>query len=580
MIESQLTTLGLLFLFAIIGGLIAARFRQPVVLGLLVVGALIGPNLLGLVNNQEMIEVMVDFGAILFLFVMGLEFSLRKLMKTGLKSIVVTVFKMSIMFFLGFGLIMILGLGPVTAAFVGVSIASSSTMIILNVLKQKNLINKKEVPLIVAVLVLDDILGVVALTYFASMRQNGPLGVVPGLADLVISLTILVFTYVILSKYAEKLVKWLTKHAGEEIVPFISLGLCAGFAYLAFSLKLTPGAGAFLAGSVVSTFKDFKIFEHSIKPHSMMFTTFFFISMGTMVNFKAVIEYWQIIVILLVVMFLGLFIAMGLITKIFASFNSESAIFSSLIMLPPGIFSLLFARESMKFGVTIDLVSIISVIILLTSIIMTFSIKYATKLNSRIDTSKPSVLGSRINKLSSYISSFFDEIDVENANTFRLKRKARKTFILIIYALLFSAISYKIVNYIGLQGLDRYLSLGSVLIVSIIIIYFASQKGKEVNNLIIKILSGLEGGTREERIRRIVKNLERGITFSLLGLISPVVIFTFNGAAWYMTISLFLIIMGVFFFWRSMRLLTGVSMNHKYTVHTYRKINVKKSIYD
>ena len=72
---------------AIIGGVIATRFKQPAVFGMLLVGAVIGPNLLNLVQDAGMISMMADFGAILILFIIGLEFDISKLMKIGARSI-------------------------------------------------------------------------------------------------------------------------------------------------------------------------------------------------------------------------------------------------------------------------------------------------------------------------------------------------------------------------------------------------------------------------------------------------------------------------------------------------------------
>src|SRR3989338_10701722 len=100
MIESELITLGILFLFAVIGGVIAERFRQPAVIGLLLIGAIIGPNALNFVQDQNMIEMMTEFGAILLLFVIGLEFVIPKLIKIGFKALLIGFLKIGIIFFM------------------------------------------------------------------------------------------------------------------------------------------------------------------------------------------------------------------------------------------------------------------------------------------------------------------------------------------------------------------------------------------------------------------------------------------------------------------------------------------------
>lgn len=572
--QDQITTLGILFLFAVIGGLIAGRFKQPVVLALMILGALIGPNLFGIVKDASMIDLMIEFGTILFLFGVGMEFSLKKLMKTGSKAIVVSIFKVGIMFFLGFTAVMLLGFDAVTAAFVGVAISFSSTMIIMNVLKQKAMINRKEVPIIIGVLVLEDIFGVIALTFFASMRESGAMGLLSGIQTLVISLSVLVIAYVLMSKFAEGIVNWLTKHAGEEIIPFISLGLCAGFAYLAFALELSPGAGAFLAGSVVSTFRDVKVFEHSIKPHSFMFTSFFFIAMGTMIDFSAILENLTLIIVLSGVIIAGLFIAMGLVTKVFAGFNSSNAVFSTIAMLPPGVFSLLVAKESIKFNVATDLVSIISVIIFVLSIVMTLGLKYMSMFNDRIDTKKPGRIGAKIDKLSRYISNFFDEIDLETTYTRRLKMKATRTMFFGIGAIISLVAALRVTNVINPSPVIKYVIYGLGLILGGYLAYRASKESKDLNSLIIRVLSSLEGGTRIGRTRLIVKNLRWGIFLVIMGLFLPLAMYAFKASLIFLIGPALVVCVGVYFFANAMTLMSGVSMDHKYAVHTYKKVNI------
>src|SRR3989344_7845091 len=102
MFEKELISLAVLFFCVIIGTWISSRFKQPTEIGLLLVGAIIGPNLLNLVNDQGMIELFIELGAILLLFVIGLEFILPKLLHIGSKAIVFGIMKLGIIFFISF----------------------------------------------------------------------------------------------------------------------------------------------------------------------------------------------------------------------------------------------------------------------------------------------------------------------------------------------------------------------------------------------------------------------------------------------------------------------------------------------
>src|SRR3989338_36989 len=168
---TELVSLGILFLCAIVGGIIAARFKQPAVFGLLLVGALIGPNLLNLVKDSSMIAMMADFGAILLLFIIGLEFDVSKLMKLGARSILIGLLKFAIVLFFGYETTLLLGFGVKVALFVGVILSFSSTVVVVKVLEQKEMFSRKEVPLLIAVLIIEDIIAVLILTFFSGVKD-------------------------------------------------------------------------------------------------------------------------------------------------------------------------------------------------------------------------------------------------------------------------------------------------------------------------------------------------------------------------------------------------------------------------
>src|SRR3989338_4457564 len=157
---TELISLGILFFCAIIGGLIASRFRQPAVFGLLLVGAIIGPSSLNLVQDSKMIGMMADFGAILMLFIIGLEFDISKLMKIGARSILIGLLKFAIVLFFGYETTLLLGFSVKVALFVGVILSFSSTIVVVKVLEQKEMFSRKEVPLLIAVLIIEDIIAV------------------------------------------------------------------------------------------------------------------------------------------------------------------------------------------------------------------------------------------------------------------------------------------------------------------------------------------------------------------------------------------------------------------------------------
>jgi len=350
-------------LCAIIGGIIATRFRQPAVFGLLLVGAIIGPNLLNLVRDQSMINMMADFGAILILFIIGLEFDISKLMKLGARSILIGLLKVAIVLFFGYETTLLLGFSTKVALFIGVILSFSSTVVVVKVLEQKEMFHRKEVPLLIAILIIEDIIAVLALTFFSGIK-NASSSLLSTFEHIIFSIAILIFAYYIMMKFLKYGVNIiLNNNSDESVLAFLSLGIGALFSYFAFYLGLTPSAGAFLAGSLIASLPNAKEYGKAIHPYALIFTSIFFISMGTLVDFNAVNANIALIVALLFTILISRFIAIGFLTFLLANFRNEQPFFSSIAMISVGEFSLLVAKESQKFGVGIDLVTITAAII-------------------------------------------------------------------------------------------------------------------------------------------------------------------------------------------------------------------------
>ncbi|MGE0793426.1 MAG: cation:proton antiporter [Candidatus Woesearchaeota archaeon] len=573
--ETQLLiNLGILIFFSILGGIISTKLKQPFVLGLLLIGTIIGPNLLGFIKDYTLIDIFIEFGAILFLFIVGMEFSLNKIMKIGVKGLIVSILKVGIMFFIGFLMMILFKFDIVTATFTGVMLSFSSTMIITNVLKQKKLINRSEIPLLITVLVLEDVFGVIALIFFRAMKESGTKALINSLEHLILSLTILILAYIIVSKFAEKIITWIHNNTNDEMILFTSLLLCSAFALLAYYLKLSPSAGAFLAGSIISNFKEAKSFHNSIKPYNFMFTAFFFISMGMMINLNAVWENIFLIILLTISIGLGLTIAVGIVTKIFANYSQESAIFSSIVMLPPGVFSMLVAKESINYGVSVDLISIVSAIILILSLILSLLASKTNLLVYQINKRKPenSKVEKIINTISNYFEVLFDELNSVNLYTRKLKTSFNKSFASFCI-LIFSFIILK--EIIEIPILSKFIYVGIVL-ATIILIFEAILLIKNLSIIkedLIKILITLNGGIKSKKIREGTNKLITATIILLISIFFPLIIFALNLTAIFTTISILFFIISIYYFFEAGKIL------YKFQYHTtnisYKKFDYK-----
>jgi len=361
-------------LFSIIGGVLAVRFKQPSILGVLIAGSIVGPNALGLIEHESLIEIAIEIGAILLLFLVGIEFSIKKLFNLGLKAVLIATIKIGVLFFVGHTISMLFGLNGLAALFIGVLLSITSTVIFLKILEQKGLLYKTEVSLLTAVLIIEDIFGVFALTFFSSLSSNAELSAIVVIIKLVLALSLIGMVYFALLRLSEPTINWMSKYSTEDTITFIAIGLCAGMAYIAHLIGLSTAVGAFLAGNIVSSLKNAEAFEKAIHPFILTFTSLFFFSIGTVVNFSAILSSIWLVLVLFAASIIFKFLATGFSMYLFSDTGGRGAVFSGLAMISLGEFSLLIAKEGNQMGLGVDFVSITAIIIFLSSLLMSLSV--------------------------------------------------------------------------------------------------------------------------------------------------------------------------------------------------------------
>src|SRR3989344_734197 len=190
--------LGLILLFSILGGVLAVRFKQPSVLGLLLVGAIVGHNTLGLIKDTSLINAAIEIGAILLLFTVGIEFSLQHMLNLGLRAIIIATIKLGAVFLFSYYASFLLGFSFTASIYIAVILSITSTVIVVKILEQKGMSKREELPLLIAILIIEDIFGVFALTFFSRLNTSGDLAQINIVTSLLVSLIVMAMAYVIL----------------------------------------------------------------------------------------------------------------------------------------------------------------------------------------------------------------------------------------------------------------------------------------------------------------------------------------------------------------------------------------------
>ena len=560
---TELISLGILFLCAIIGGVIATRFKQPAVFGLLLVGAIIGPNSLNLVQDTNMIRMMADFGAILILFIIGLEFDVSKLMKLGARSILIGLLKFAIVLFLGYETTLLLGFSTKVALFIGVILSFSSTVVVVKVLEQKEMFSRKEVPLLIAVLIIEDVLAVLALTFFSGVNGSS-LELISTFEHIVFSIAILIFAYFIVMRilrYGIHII--LDNNSDESVLIFLSLGIGALLSYFASYLGLTPSAGAFLAGSLIASLPNAREYGRAIHPYALIFTAIFFISMGTLVDFKVVESNIALIGALILTILVSRLIAIGFLTFLLANFKNEQPFFSSIAMISIGEFSLLVAKESKKFNLGVDLVTITAAIIFISAILMSIGINYSGSFHSALNSKIPLKTRLKLERISDYMRKFFDQMEIENFFTKKMRSDSKFAFIFMILALFTFFILRRVallveLNYHPVALYSFYILSAALMMYLLNLIY---TRLKALHHTLSVILTNVDNSKNLKKCMRILNNLLIALLFFFSAMLFPFAMFALNLNIWANIIPFIFMVAALYFIRNLIILIDGHTLN-------------------
>jgi len=526
--EQELITLGILFVFALIGGVLAARFKQPMLMGLLLVGALIGPHAFGLLKNADLLESMIEFGAILMLFVLGLEFDIHKLKKIGLKAILIAFLNSAILSFVGFTVATLLGFDVTAALFLGVILAFGSTVVIVKVLENKGMMDRQEVPLLIAILIIEDIIAVMIITFFSGM-QDKSVGLFANIESMIISMCILVLVYLLFVKFIKPLLALVLKgNSSEEIMTFTALAMCAGFAYLAYYLHLSPAVGAFLAGSIVASLPNSKAFEKAISPYNIIISSFFFIAIGTLIDFTAIMENIMVILVFVLTVIIIKLTAFSGMVYFFANMKGDKMFFSSIAMFSVGEFSLLVAKESLKFNIGINLISISAAIIAISAIVMSLTINYSDKIYQPAVERLPWKIRKNMDKFAEYIKTVSEELDLDNKYSRSLRSTLANATLTFMMLLLVIFGYRKFQSYVTLAPAANIFLYATILVLAGWILFHFIMVMRKVLTALAEVFDNATNTRSVYQSRIIVKRAFIGSGIFFIALLWPFAMFLFD----------------------------------------------------
>ncbi|WP_443946033.1 cation:proton antiporter [Pedobacter sp. AW1-32] len=369
--------LGLILAAAGITTLLFKRIKQPLVLGYILAGLMVGPhiNLLPTVTDQKSITIWAEIGVIFLLFSLGLEFSFKKLVKVGGSSSITAVVEVLFMLLIGYAAGKIMGWKTMDSIFLGGILSVSSTTIIIRAFEELGVKHKKFAGLVFGVLIVEDLVAILLLVLLSTLAVSQQFAG----SEMLVSILKLAFFLVLWFLGGIFLIptflKKTRKLMNDETMLIVSLALCLIMVLLAVKVGFSPALGAFIMGSILAETTQAEKIEHLTKSVKDLFAAVFFVSVGMLIDPKVLVDYALPILVVTLATILGKLISSTL-GALLSGQPLKTSVQAGMSLAQIGEFSFIIATLGLTLKVTSEFLYPIAVA---ASAITTFTTPYLIK---------------------------------------------------------------------------------------------------------------------------------------------------------------------------------------------------------
>lgn len=299
-LPSLIQDLGFILIVAGITTIVFKLLKQPVVLGYLIAGLIVGPNirLTPTITEEASIHIWAEIGIIVLLFSLGLEFSFKKLAKVGGPSSLTALMEIGTMLFAGYMLGKAFGMSQMDCLFLSGIMSISSTTIILRTFDELGLKAKNFAQVVMGVLIIEDLLAILILVMLSTIAVTVNIESTQILVSILKLIFFLVFWFVCGIYFMPTIFRKTKKLMNDETLLVVSLGLCLVMVIITTKLGFSASLGAFLMGSILAETPQAERIEHIIKPVKELFGAIFFVSVGMLIDPKMILENWVLVLII------------------------------------------------------------------------------------------------------------------------------------------------------------------------------------------------------------------------------------------------------------------------------------------
>ena len=397
----MIADLALILMVAGVVTLIFKRLKQPLVLGYIVAGFLVSPNMPYTPSAVDVanVHLWADIGVMFLLFSLGLDFSFKKILKMGASPVISAVTIIFCMMMLGIVVGHVFGWGKMDCIFLGGMLAMSSTTIIYKAFDDLGLRQQQFAGMVMSVLILEDILAIVMMVMLSALASGSSMGG-GQLFESVMRIGFFLVLWLVVGIFAIPLfLRRVRTLINNEVLLIVALGLCCAMAVLSTKVGFSSAFGAFIMGSILAETIEAERIEKLVEPVKNLFGAVFFVSVGMLVDPKILVEYAVPIICLVLTIIIGQSL-FGTISFMLGGQSLKSAMRCGFSMAQIGEFSFIIASLGLSLHVIGDfLYPVVVAVSVITTFLTPYMIRLATPAYSKLEKHLPNKLIKSLNQL-------------------------------------------------------------------------------------------------------------------------------------------------------------------------------------
>lgn len=387
--------------------IIFKKLKQPLVLGYIMAGFLVSPNLpltMSVVDNEN-IETWASIGVIFLLFTLGLDFSFKKILKMGIAPIIAALSIVFCMMMLGLCVAKSFGWSEMNGVFLAGMLAMSSTTIIYKAFDDLGLKQQQFTSLVMSVLILEDILAIVMLVMLGTIGK-GDGSQHSQLFSAILSIGFFLILWFVIGLFlVPTFLRKTRKLINDEVLLIVSLGLCCMMAVFASLVGFSGAFGAFVMGSILAETVEAKKIEKVVKPVKDLFGAIFFVSVGMLVDASIIAEQWLAIIVLTITIIFGQGI-FGTLGYLASGQTLKSAMRCGFSMAQIGEFSFIIASLGLSLGMISDFMyPVVVTVSVITTFLTPYMIRGAVPAYNFVESVLPKTMLRQMDRMASNASA-------------------------------------------------------------------------------------------------------------------------------------------------------------------------------